>query len=613
MQDGIAPRIAWRVVDSNTGAVVIPNLFHLHQSKYTVRALHPGMPGSATLGDFSIALPPAASDDGRKYASERTALAYGQRVEGFLGDVITGAPDFSGVITGLRPSLSSPCEVTGSDSLWWLQQSQEFQGEAIGPGRAWPVFNNYRHTREVVADQVAPTGTPSGTWSTTAADAQFGIPAAIASAAGAYWLTTETWPATGEYNWPTLPTTSHASSVTVWATCNPSLDTGVAGSVECVFLSDGTTANCYLAQAVIAYDGAGNYNVSAQIGKITATVFSVLATTSNVFTAIAAPIVIELAATLYNLDGPDHHVVQLFINGKNANCQALITDAAQFRASGAIGYRFSLASGAGSTSYYKVKFESRTAADTWGTARFKTGVLTTTGTAGFERFDATGQTHLDMLGLAATLDGFQIRKTPGFGFKADVLDYTATPGSDRSAVVVFEQGVNVEDSGTQVAPVADLYATVASVNAVPGGSSGGKMTWSRQSNGEAQGGNPAGTGDLVLTDTVADLGTPGFALLAAYGMQVAARKAVQVVPIQLSVLRTADLIGEWRELDSVTVHVPDLGIYRRVSTVLGYACDETKNTWTVWLDEWPDRALVQLAVQRIGRAQEYLVNTYAAR
>src|SRR5262249_30981264 len=128
----------------------------------------------------------------------------------------------------------------------------------------------------------------------------------------------------------------------------------------------------------------------------------------------------------------------------------------------------------------------------------------------------SGQTHLDMLLLASAFANRWIRKTPGFGFKADKIDFLLNPGTDLSSSIVFEEGINIEAQDTAVTSVADIFAHEVRVQTIPGlADSGGTVTWGRIGS----------TGDMVLTDAAYDLGVPTFSLLVAYAQQIQNRKA----------------------------------------------------------------------------------------
>jgi hypothetical protein len=615
-QDGVPGYVKYRVLDANTGSVIVPDLPHPHSSRWTVRALQQGLPGSATLGDFTIPLFGPYDDEFGKARGPYLSLAAGQKIEGYLGDVITGSPRFSGVITKLSRPLGGGWSLSGSDTLWWLQQSHLFDGEEIGPGNTSGIIAVFPSTREVVWDGLP--DTLSAGWTNPATDPQLGITAISTSTAGSYAVTSTSWSAGAEYNWQTLPTISYAAGITAWGTIVAGTSTSKAGTAEIVWLSDATVANGYMARAVMAQTGPGTalYNVSAELWGISGGVFTGLSSASNVYTGVPATFPFELGVTLYNLNDKGH-ICKLYINGKYSTVFGIFTDPLA-HTSGRVGVRADFAAGGGTTYYSGFRFESRPGGSgtgstpTWGVNRFGEGAVST-GTAQLERLDGTGQTNLDMLLLASSLDGFWIRKNAGAGNKGDTFDYGSAPGTDLSASIVLEEGVNILPDQTEVAPVADLYATRTRINAIPGVTSGGTVTWATPAKGEGVGGNPANAGDIVLIDTVSDLGTPGFSLLLNYAAIVAARKASPWTAIQVHALRTADIADKFRELDFIQVYIPTLGIYRQTARVVGYQFTEGQATMLVYLAQFPDKGFVQLALQRLARTGEFLTNTYTTR
>jgi hypothetical protein len=611
--------LKYRVLNSNTGAVVIPDLPHPRQSTWTVRALQQGLPGSSTIGDFTIPLYAPGTDEFKKARKWYDLLAPGQKVEGYLGDAIAGFPRFSGVITKLRRPMSAAWEISGADTLWWLQQSQLFDGEVCGPGTSAGLVAGFMASREVVWDGSYPQN--HGGFSQTNADGQLGLPALYStSASTVVAYTNESWNAINEYCWPTLPTIDYASQLTIFGTLIGGTSVTLTATAEVLWLTDTTWANGYMARVLMGQTGAGTglYNIDVEIWYASGGVPTRQAFVQKVFQNVGPTFPYQLTVTLYNLNATGHHW-HLFLNGKDTGLDYAVLDAGQPFASGRIGIR-AQTDGTGGGSYFnKLRFESRTGqagvgttSGTWGTDRFKAGSVTV-GSATVEQMTAQGQTHLDMLLLASSLDGYQWRKTPVAGYKSDQLDYGPSVGSDLSASVIFAEGVNIEAEGTEVAPVADLFATSSRVNAIPGTTSGGSMTWPVAANGENVGGNPSNGGDIVLMDTVSDLGTPGFALLMGYAQVVAARKADPMQAMQVTVTRTPETADKWRELDFVTVHIPTLGVYYERAQVMGYTFAEGQATQTVYLNQFPDRALVKHLLQRLQRPIDYLSTTYVNR
>jgi hypothetical protein len=605
-----APRLKYRVLDNNTGAVIIPDLPHMNQSSWTVRALQQGYPGATSLGDFRIRLPPAGSNEGKRYRSLYDLLAHGQRVEAFSGDVITGTPKFSGIITfpGLERHLAEPSIVSGADSLWALQQSQMLPGEQIlAPFTPKFLVDVFKSTRECVwDDDFSGYGGGSGphpstdytasNWNFTASDPYYGKPAVWASANTptiAYLTTNTTWGVNSQYA-PCI--------VTVHGVLDGAGTPGpgtVAAEAAILLLTDATAQNAIMVRCTLSQTGAstGLYNVEIDIFTIVAGTYALVAQQTNALTNQPAKFPFELSAVSYQWGAS--RVFTATINGQNSTAQYLTASVPL--TPGGIGLRWSnSAGGAGATVYVnRLTFQSRPG--NWGTQRFTAGSSYSAGPGTVQNsITGSSQTHLDMLLLASSTDGQWLRKTPGYGYKADALDYAVAPGVDRSSQIVFEEGRNVGDS--VIGPVSDLFATDAKVNALPGGNSGGSITWSRL----------AAAGDMILTDSVADIGVPGFDLLVAYAQLIQDRKTNPMQAIQLEVLRTAATADVWRELDYVTVHLPSLGVYRERQLIIGYTYVEGQPTQTVWLGQFPDSHVLQ-QLRRMVSPIEFLTTVVQPR
>ena len=139
------------------------------------------------------------------------------------------------------------------------------------------------------------------------------------------------------------------------------------------------------------------------------------------------------------------------------------------------------------------------------------------------------------------------------------------------------------------------------MTSVPGGDSGGSIIWPRI----------GAAGDMVLTDTVADVSIPSFTLLARTAAALQAIKANPWLAKQISVVRDPQTADRWRELDYVTLHSPSLSIAAQKVLVLGYTFTEGLATQTIYLDQYTDA--MALSAERLRRAVEQLANTYASR
>ena len=587
-----------RVVDSNTGTEIISELPHLHQSTWRVRGLQPGATGSAQLGSFTIPLHAPRSNEGHAAKRLYDLLDKGQRIEAYLSGSGGSVPYQTGVITAPFDRTFGPWVINGQDSLWWLQQSQLFPGEQVGPStgpsRLVQLFGS---TREVVYDSYANAlTTVSGTINNVTADPQFGLPGI--SAAGTAIAMNQFgggWNANQQYNLPTHPSDAYASALTVWGTIFSDTNTTNAGAVGIFFLADLTGANGYLCEVFTAYSGSAStgYNVGVRLWSETAGVFTQLSQ-GTVFTGLQSnTFPYELTCVLFNNNntGYNFHIV---LNGKDTGVGYQTTSL--LRSSGFIGVRFS-EPGAFTQYINRLRFESRTGqygSGTWGTNRFQAGTVTNT-TAVIPFITSQNQTHLDIIQLAMALDGFVCKKAPGRGYKGDVLTYGLL-GADLSAQVKFVEGENVIEQGTGVFALADLFSNVTRYSTVPGGNSGGTIEWSPIAN----------VGDMALIDIVTDVGAPDSSLQMASAIQVAARKSNPLQAYQVGIVRTSDVAEQFGVYDYVQVDLPTLRIYKQKLQVIGWDFKERQGDMPVFLNQFPMQHSKQQPLQRVSRAMEWL-------
>lgn len=619
--------LGYRLLDPNTGTVVVPDLFHLHRSRWTVRALTPGMPGSTTIGDFNILLPPPYTEEHGRYRAQYDAIlaaqnkGIGLKVEGYLGDVNAGKPIVSGVITKMNLPADGPWELIGSDTLYWLQQSQTLAGETLRNSTTDIQFLPMLSTFEVAWDDafggwngsVSPHSSDynvSG-FSFSASDPYLSKTALTASTSPSTAVTTTTW-LSGENFTYTVAPQFLTSTVTAFGTLVPGTPgaSNVAGTIQVALFSDATCANCTLVALELIQQVSGQQNAQVSIYTVSGGTVTQVAGPTTVFTALSGPFRFQLSADFamsYSV-----FEVRARLNGSDPGCTYT---AGANPNSGGVGIRYSFNVG-GSPSVYVnyVTFHSRPEFNPfpgnpiWGTSRFARGVVTPGPVSMFVLPTPRAQTNLDVMQQLASFTGNQIRKNPGAGPKADSIDFTVGIGTDYSSAVVFEERVNVVAQGTTVQNVAEVYANDAKLQGIPGVDSGGSVVWSRI-------GQP---GDMVLTDTVVDTGLPGFQMLSAYATAVQSRKSTPLAAVQVRVLRTPELLrannGQGpRELDSVQVHLPTWAINRQKAQIVGYEVVEGEGEMTYWLTQFPESRMPEAGLQRLVRAADYLSTTYQAR
>lgn len=622
--EGIPGYLKYRILDPDSGALIAPDLVHLHESQWTVRAIQGGLPGSSTLGQFTIKLPPPYTDLFRANQAVYNAIQVGQKVEGYLGDVITGTPRFSGVITKINKPLAAPWELSGFDTLWWLQQSQMFIGENIGYASIQTNFivRGLKGTRQLVWDDDASGwGTSShpnssdytvdsGTWS-AGTDPMYGLPAIAITipAAGEIAIhTTTTWALDTEYNiWVSGNMT--ASSIKAQGVLRPGTTVvNQATDFSIIALVNGNQrimGRAYVNQATVS---PYTWGINAEIWTRDAGgTYTQRAVTTNIITYNSQGnsdpyIPLEVEMTM----NTDERVVRLMINGQDSNCVWGL-DRTLLATTGGVGLR--VASNGGGTPqawFNRLRFESRTSQSVgkFGTDRFQTGNIQTGKTLSPGIINGNQATHLDMISQMSAFDGYLLRKNPQAGAKADTLDYAASPGTDLTSSIIFEEGENIEDQNTMLAPLSEIFSHSVRINAIPGGGgSGGQITWAPL----------AAAGNMVLTDTVQDLGLAGYMLLIPYARVVGGRKANPIQAVQVGIVRTPETADKFRECDLITVHIPTLGIIRQSAMVMGYTFTEGDLSQTLYLNQFPERALIQHYIDRLGRAVEYVSTTYARR
>ncbi len=611
MADGQPGYLKYRVLDPNSGAVVIDDLPHLHQSSWTVRALQKGFPAAAQIGDFNVPLPPPGSDLHRVNRGLYDKLAEGQKVEAFLGDVIAGTPRFTGVITKLTKNVKDPWVIEGNDTLWWLQQSQTFPGEGVQQTKGSGIVGSFLGTEEIVwsdrfdsASAFTANYTNSGAFSQNGSDPYFGLPNVQVGGTGANLVSVTTWGQAAQF----LNAIVSLRGTVVCGTATTN-----AGNFGIWLAADSTAANGILVNVEIdSTAGVAPYSAHLRIWSVAASVFTLRAQQTNVLTGLNAAFQFELQAVINNDVNLLQQNVRAILNGKDPGCVFSTATLTTFGGvtPGGIGIRNGPAAGGSPTLYVNnLQFEARTSAPasgggystSFGTNRFAAGTITTSSLTNIiQNVSLAGQSYLDCMMLASMVDGFFLRKNPGFGFKADSIDYGPSPGTDRSDAVVFDPS-NIIDGF--VGPVPDLYATNVKFNAVRGSDSGGTVTWPRIGS----------IGDLVLRDTTQDVGVPGFRWAMLYAQQVQARKVSPSAATQLEVVRQPGIADRWRELDTVMVNDWRLGINQQKSLVMGYTFQEGSPTQTVYLSQFSAKALPRAPLWFTAGAVEWIGGIYAPR
>jgi hypothetical protein len=642
---GIPSYLALRVLDNDTGVEIVNDLPHLHQVTWQKRAYQPGQPASSMVGSGTILLPAPGTAMFRAHADTYRSLAIGQRVEAYMGDHSGSTPAFSGIIVPpVERAMNGPWKVNVVDSTYMLQRSKTVPGEGITLGngetswflvsqllgtmeRQWADdFNNWNSTG-TPGDPTSASYTNSG-FSFSSADPFLGLPCLTCpvSASEARLTTTTSWgvarPLTGEFGTAVVST----QGVMVGATgASPGAVVGYAGIW---LMADATTQNGILCDAVLVQQSIANwYSVDVRILERTAGTYT-LRQSVNCLTDCTSPLEFQLQALLFTLTnsstsapGSGQQMVKVIFNGKDVECQY----AYNLSPPGRVGIRGGAISGSGtiSTYFHRLQFQARTSGDifgigTFGTNRFAFGDSNSNGPVMTSPGNSSGQTHLDQFALAATATSYYMRMTPGRGYKSDTIDFghgatvdrptpSGNPGLDLSAKIVLREGVNVVADGTEVSTVPEQFDNGIQVQSLPGGDSGGIVTW----------GSIGASGAAVLEGSLAEMGAPGFSLLSRYASAIHDRRLDPLRATSVRVVRTADWIAlnnglGPRECDTLLVDLPTLGVNNQQSVLVGFDFEEGSGTQLCYFDALPAGTLTD-PLSRIRLPIDFLTATFQRR
>jgi len=183
---------------------------------------------------------------------------------------------------------------------------------------------------------------------------------------------------------------------------------------------------------------------------------------------------------------------------------------------------------------------------------------------------------LELWNIAANTEGFVWRKNPKAGLYADTVDFSATAGADTSGKVRFEEGINLVD--LQVTANALPLATEVELLGAPGPDNNGSITWHSITAMRTYG---------VIADSYALPDVADFLSQRSHVQKVGANRAKPGIAKKITVLRDPDTADKWRELDTVTIHSPRLGVYNQLVTVLGYTFDEGSANQDILGDQLP--------------------------
>jgi hypothetical protein len=575
------PKLRFRVMNrvfesGQVGTEVIRDFPHAHRSKWTISSIPLGSPASVASGKFEIPMPAVQSDEYRGSVEVMNKLARGQRVEGYFGPVGAGAPTVTGIIDRIGRKLTGEWLIEGKTDLWIAQMSRVFPGEtgaAFGTygGQPAAILKEFMGANELqfgdiytgspfVAGNYISTNVPGGHTASWAAgtDPVLGLPTATASGGGAASAL-----ALGPtFSAPTLNGNSNrAALIRVAGTAipTPSLTTDgqVAGTWGIAYGTDGNNVNVYYftlkwRTATGTYD----IDVHADFWFGGSLLKSFTATTAMTGIFVSTPpgyFSFELEVASFANPSGSNPITVVTLNGMQVLTTTYVQD---YSSGGKVGPFFSDGTSGGATIYAtSLGFFTRynAAHDSAGApfiadATFAGPTLTGGPSA------PSGPTFLDMWGRAQDLSGQQLHYTPqAMTAGSRVLGkvaFGATLGTDWSKQFEFREGddlIDVEEDNA-----AEGYATELDLSDQATVGSGGAGRWS----------NLAAIKSLgVLSDQIPSVSGRDFASLLA-ASQRAAGNTSSVMARRIRVPLTVKTVLI-RELDTVGVHCPSLGLYHQ--------------------------------------------------
>lgn len=598
MIEGVPGYLKYRVLDTS-GNVVIADLPHLHQSQWTVEGYQAGSKG---LGHFQIPLyPPNATSEYALAKRDYDKLDENYRVEGYLGDVISGAPRFSGVIREFSRRRES-FVIGGYDSILAAEAQQVFPGESVN-GTTYDVFNQYLGRNLLSYGDDFSTGSlsgytqVSGTW--TLGSDGYGSYVTTNGSSERYIYTNSSW----------------ANSV-----YQPLHVLKVIGSIAL----DAATVALHAFLGFVGGNGdswvGGQVNVNtngtvdAFIYTRSSGVYTAQASAINIFpsytvTATNSPLLVEIQLIgYYTISGgvASNLVYHLLVNGKDV-CQWSYGNPAGI--SGNIGVR-QAGGGAGSTvKVYELTFKSRAAVGHQTPLAFQQG-STLSGANGTTQRIAqiwSGQTFLDIWNTCAATEGWEYRKTPAAGANADQIDFGSALGTDYSVdgQVRFVEDENLvdidEESNLELFSSSLRFSTASGPNSV-----GGTIVYDNLTAINKYG---------IWDDTDQNLGVSDFSIARGYAKRASLLRGTPRQGKTVTVVRDPRTADAFRELDYIEVHAPSRNYDHAKMRVLGYTFTEGSPQMTLVCDQYPinQRRALTRVTRRIRDNLQTVGNQFANR
>lgn len=569
-------------VTGSVGPEITTELDHPHRSTWTVRAMTPASPASNAFGSFTIPLFPVGTERAKAnaatYMQLLPGLAEGLRVEAYRGDVLGGAPLFAGIITGSNiDTLAGTWTLTGFTDTWVAHAQRFFPGEvsstAAGATNSIDRFKRYLGENILsFCDQFNP------------------------YVAGNYTVLGPATFVTG-----TDPNGINPNVVVASGTAG---QTGSIKSKLGAIAGDGD--NSHYAEVLVRFKPSSTSLVSVGIGLVGAVSGSIIMNCNVQFNATTGRWDLWMPVFF----GASNSVALSSIedaDGWVSLTMGLLTNAYLTRGTvngqvvyqGGSGANIGLVSdfnpgtdpvyaiiqyGAGTpaiTAYFTnlVHGTRRTAQFTPLSAPFVAGTTDAPvhSIAGRQAMPATMLDGWSMIGQLETMFWRYTPSVMGVGIHPTMgkVDMQASPGTDLTAQVRFENGGNL--AGVQMLGNADTFGSDLQQNGGATAAQGGQALARNL---------PAMISFGWLSDVGMNLSTTEYN---AFRQQAQAQVNAKGSPggsVVAKVNRDPATADQFRELDIVTVHYPEVGLNNARMTVLAYTYTEGEATQTLTLGQF---------------------------
>lgn len=625
MTEPILWPVSYRILNRITGAEIIHDLVHPHQSTWTVKGMQPGAPGASAIGSFTIPLYPPGSNEFKAnwsdYQQLLPGLAEGLRVEGYVGP-IAGAPRYAGVITDVSIDSAGAFTLSGQSDVWIASKQKPFPGEvftntpsgalnSLGRARSYvgenivaltDQFNPYT-SGNYLSDHLS-FGLTAGTWSGTTDDNGINSNVVTDSTGNAATLINKTGTAaTGDSDHNQfVECTMRFNASTVSDTTN----SGKAGVL--ISSSNANSQDLIVAYATIKFNSTtSQFDVDATIQTYVGGVLGTNVSASNVLTNVNdpdgfVPLQLQLLTnryqTAFSINGS---VVLQTTNGTSYFSPSTGTLYP--------GLFYAVPATGSAPAYFTNLIQGVRTNDSAShtTAPFITG---TTGTSAHSIawFSILPPTFLDAWGQVATLETWFWRYTPvamspGTHPTMGVVDFGLAPGTDRSTSIIFTEGGNLDSLIQQ--GNADTFASDSRYGGMATTDGNGVVT-SRNI--------PAMNAYGWLSDNDMSLSVVGWSHLQRQGGLVAANKGAPGSSYVAKVLRDPQTADKWRELDYVTIHCPSIGVYNKKLLVLAYTFTEGTAEQEITLGQYGiDEAGQVVGITRLFQGLKVIAGSFRAR